>query len=241
VSSVLDAAGRRRSPATLPGYHSGRPRRNKGIATRRTRRRARDRGRHAPHSRSPSRLAHASDDRRVVARRPRIQEALALAEHDLDRRRGNPARRAKRDHRGRARGTETKVIAPRPSPARAPRGRVEQIAPMRAMCSWIGHAPPRAPRGRFRPINGSQRRPPRSAGSRPVPAGDGTVARRSLPARGSAEPRSRGERTRGGVPGLPAWLSARALRGCREHPPFVGDSLEMFRAAVNETNPRSGD
>jgi hypothetical protein len=26
---VLDAAGRRRSPATLPGYHAGRPPRNK--------------------------------------------------------------------------------------------------------------------------------------------------------------------------------------------------------------------
>src|SRR5438552_911355 len=29
--SVLDAAGRRRSPATVPGYHAGRPARNKGI------------------------------------------------------------------------------------------------------------------------------------------------------------------------------------------------------------------
>ncbi len=27
---LLDAAGRRRSPATLPGYHSGRAPRNKG-------------------------------------------------------------------------------------------------------------------------------------------------------------------------------------------------------------------
>jgi len=42
VLSLLDAAGRRRSPATLPGYHAG----------------------------------------------LRIQEALALAEHDLDHRRG---------------------------------------------------------------------------------------------------------------------------------------------------------
>jgi hypothetical protein len=31
VSSVLDAAGRRRSPATMPGYHAGRPPRNKGL------------------------------------------------------------------------------------------------------------------------------------------------------------------------------------------------------------------
>jgi hypothetical protein len=29
--SVLDAAGRRRSPATMPGYHAGRPPRNKAI------------------------------------------------------------------------------------------------------------------------------------------------------------------------------------------------------------------
>jgi hypothetical protein len=31
VLSVLDPAGRRRSPATMPGYHAGRPPRNKGI------------------------------------------------------------------------------------------------------------------------------------------------------------------------------------------------------------------
>jgi hypothetical protein len=31
VLLVLDAAGRRRSPATMPGYHAGRPPRNKGI------------------------------------------------------------------------------------------------------------------------------------------------------------------------------------------------------------------
>ena len=31
VLSGLDAAGRRRSPATLPGYHAGRPPRSKGM------------------------------------------------------------------------------------------------------------------------------------------------------------------------------------------------------------------
>jgi hypothetical protein len=31
VLSALDAAGRRRSPATMPGYHAGRPPRNKGM------------------------------------------------------------------------------------------------------------------------------------------------------------------------------------------------------------------
>jgi hypothetical protein len=35
MTVLFDAAGRRRSPATLPGYHAGRPPR----ATRRTRRR----------------------------------------------------------------------------------------------------------------------------------------------------------------------------------------------------------
>jgi integrase len=29
--SLLDAAGRRRSPATMPGFHRGRPPRNKGL------------------------------------------------------------------------------------------------------------------------------------------------------------------------------------------------------------------
>jgi hypothetical protein len=37
-SVLLDAAGHRRSPATLPGYHRGRPPRNKGERTRRTHR-----------------------------------------------------------------------------------------------------------------------------------------------------------------------------------------------------------
>jgi site-specific recombinase XerC len=31
VSAVLDSAGRRRSPATLPGFHAGRAPRNKGM------------------------------------------------------------------------------------------------------------------------------------------------------------------------------------------------------------------
>lgn len=31
VPPLLDAAGRRRSPATLPGYLAGRPPRNKGL------------------------------------------------------------------------------------------------------------------------------------------------------------------------------------------------------------------
>jgi hypothetical protein len=31
VPAVLDSAGRRRSAATMPGYHAGRPPRNKGM------------------------------------------------------------------------------------------------------------------------------------------------------------------------------------------------------------------
>ena len=90
VSSMLDAAGRRRSPATLPGYHAGRPPRNKGLR----------------YPADPPTvdeivavMGHSSDDRHgwrvramiVVLWRAglRIQEALALAEHDLDYRRGS--------------------------------------------------------------------------------------------------------------------------------------------------------
>src|SRR3954451_24177989 len=86
----LDAAGRRRSPATLPGYHAGRPPRNKGMR----------------YPADPPTIdeivaviRHTSDDRHgwrvramiVVLWRAglRIPEALALAEHDLDHRRGS--------------------------------------------------------------------------------------------------------------------------------------------------------
>ena len=90
VSPVLDAAGRRRSPATLPGYHAGRPPRNKGrlypadpptveeiIAV----------------------MRQTGDDRHGSRLRAliivlwrgglRIQEALPLGERDLDARRGS--------------------------------------------------------------------------------------------------------------------------------------------------------
>jgi site-specific recombinase XerC len=87
MTVLLDAAGRRRSPVTMPGYHAGRPPGNKGM-------------------RYPADppiveeivavMRHVSDDRHgwrargmiVVLWRAglRIQEALALAEHDLDHR-----------------------------------------------------------------------------------------------------------------------------------------------------------
>jgi integrase len=90
VSPVPDAAGRQRSPATLPGYHAGRPPRNKGrrypadpptveeiIAVMRQ----------TGHDRHGSRLRALV----IVLWRGglRIQEALALGERDLDPRRGS--------------------------------------------------------------------------------------------------------------------------------------------------------
>jgi hypothetical protein len=90
VSAVLDAAGRRRSPATMPGYHAGRAPRNKGqlypadppsveeiIAVMRQ----------TPDDRHGARLRALI----VVLWRGglRIQEALALGERDLDPRRGS--------------------------------------------------------------------------------------------------------------------------------------------------------
>jgi integrase len=86
---LLDAAGRRRSPATMPGFHAGHPPRNEGnrhpadpptveeiVAVMR----AAGDGRHARRLRALM----------VVRWRAglRIHEALALNESDLDRRRG---------------------------------------------------------------------------------------------------------------------------------------------------------
>src|SRR5580765_4786496 len=86
---LLDAAGRRRSPATMPGFHAGRPPRNKGhrypadpptveeiVAVMR----AGGDGRHGCRLRGLI----------VVLWRAglRIHEALALSESDLDHRRG---------------------------------------------------------------------------------------------------------------------------------------------------------
>jgi integrase-like protein len=86
---LLDAAGRRRSPATMPGFHAGRPPRNKG------RRYPAD----PPTVEEIVAVMRAAGDRRhgcrlrgliVVLWRAglRIHEALALNESDLDHRRG---------------------------------------------------------------------------------------------------------------------------------------------------------
>jgi integrase len=90
VLPVLDGAGWRRSPATMPGYHAGRPPRNKGRLY---------------HADPPTVeeivavMREASDDCHgyrlralvLVLRRGglRVAEALALGERDLDPRRGS--------------------------------------------------------------------------------------------------------------------------------------------------------
>jgi integrase len=87
---LLDVAGRRRSPATMPGFHAGRPPRNKGhrypadpptVADIVAVIRAAGDGRHGRRLRGLT----------VVLWRAglRIHEALALNESDLDRRRGS--------------------------------------------------------------------------------------------------------------------------------------------------------
>jgi integrase len=90
MTVLLDAAGRRRSPATLPGYHAGRPPHNKGVR----------------YPADPPTIdeivavmRHTADDRHGRRLRAmivvlwgaglRVHEALALAEHDLDHRRGS--------------------------------------------------------------------------------------------------------------------------------------------------------
>ena len=109
ASAVLDAAGRRRSPATMPGYHAGRPPRNKGIR----------------YPADPPTIdeivavmRHTGEDRHgwrlramiVVLGRAglRVQEALALTEHDLDRRRGSVLVRSGKG-RSPARGRDGRV------------------------------------------------------------------------------------------------------------------------------------
>jgi len=89
-SVLLDAAGRRRSPATMPGFHAGRPPRNKGL-------------RYPPDPPSVEEIIavmrSAGERAEGVRMRAlivvlwraglRISEALALAESDLDAVRGS--------------------------------------------------------------------------------------------------------------------------------------------------------
>ena len=89
VPVMLDSAGRRRSPATMPGYHAGRPPRNKGM------RYPAD----PPTVEEIVAVMRHTDDRHGFRMRAmivvlwrgglRIHEALTLAEHDLNPRRGS--------------------------------------------------------------------------------------------------------------------------------------------------------
>jgi hypothetical protein len=88
VSSPLDSAGRRRSPATMPATTPG-ARRATIAQHRRPTNRGGDHRRHAPDRRRPPRLEAPRPDHRVWRGGLRIQEALALGERDLDPGRGS--------------------------------------------------------------------------------------------------------------------------------------------------------
>src|SRR5438045_5729660 len=129
---LLDRAGRRRSPATMPGFHAGRPPRNKGLR----------------YPADPPKVEEivavmrmAGDDthgRRlrgliVVLWRAglRIQEALAIAEADLDYRRGALLVRRGKGGRRREVGMDVsrrRQAGPRPERAAAPWAEVERAA-----------------------------------------------------------------------------------------------------------------
>lgn len=84
---VLDSAGRRRSPATIPVYHAGRPPPTRACATPPIRRRSRRSSPSCACWRGPPRMPAGRHDRVLWRGGLLVQEALALAEHDLDLRR----------------------------------------------------------------------------------------------------------------------------------------------------------
>jgi hypothetical protein len=111
---LLDRAGRRRSPATMPGFQTGRPSRNKGF--RYPRRSTEDRGDPRRHAHGRGRRAWATLRGVIVVlwrAGLRIQEALALAEGDLDHGRSAFAR-ASRQGRTSPRGRHGRVGLGRP-------------------------------------------------------------------------------------------------------------------------------
>src|SRR5215216_7341704 len=87
---LLDRAGRRRSPATMPGFNAGRPPRNKGLRYPADPPRVEE---IIAVMRSAGSGAHGRRLRGLIVilwrAGLRIQEALALTEADLDQRRGS--------------------------------------------------------------------------------------------------------------------------------------------------------
>jgi site-specific recombinase XerD len=86
---LLDRAGRRRSPATMPGFHTGRPPRNKGLRYPADPPKVEE---IIAVMRAAGDCAHGRRLRGLIVilwrAGLRIQEALMLAEADLDHRRG---------------------------------------------------------------------------------------------------------------------------------------------------------
>jgi integrase len=137
VSVVLDSAGRRRSPATLPGYHAGRPPRNKGMlypADPPTVEEIVCVTRHASENPDGFRLRAMI----VMLWRGglRVQEALALSERDLDPRRGSVL--VRRGQGGRRREVGIDAWGWRTSA----RGSQSAWSSPRARCSASSTAPP---------------------------------------------------------------------------------------------------
>jgi hypothetical protein len=182
VPVMLDSAGRRRSPATMPGYHAGRPPRNKGQC----------------YPADPPTveeivavMRHAADDRHgrrlramiVVLWRGglRIHEALALAEHDLDPRRGSLLVRDAKGGERREVGMERPGLGAPPPMAHRTRWAARRAA-------VLHHRRPH-PRTTLVGRRGPQRAPaPRRARGRPASVRDAPAAPR---ARSRAGPRGR--------------------------------------------------
>ena len=177
----LDACGRRRSPATLPGFHQGRPPRNKGLR----------------YPADPPTVEEiiavmraAGDDADGVRLRGvivvlwraglRISEALALTESDLDRDRGailvRRGKGGKRREVGMDRWAWEQLDPVAPAPGHA--------AGRRAVLRAARPDARSAVRARRRPLAAAPRRRPRracGAGSRRTSSG--TPTRSRCPAR----------------------------------------------------------
>src|SRR6266536_91579 len=190
VLSALDSAGRRRSPATMPGYHAGRPPRNKGMrypADPPTVEEIVAVMRHAAANRHGWRLRAMI----VVLWRAglRVQEALALAEHDLDPRRGSVLVRNGKGGRRREVGMDEwgwEHLRPWLSaPAELPVGPLFCIidGPTRGD---RGQAPQSAPSSAGSLLRrGSDAAPPRTSSGTPTSARRRSTSKESTPRRSS--------------------------------------------------------